>query len=241
MKNTIKSLITIGAALIALCVAAETNVDATAGSPINGSVNAGYTTHYIVNGLSKTDGEPFAGLNVGTTYFGVDTYLGGVVLPAINGLDESHWNFGVGKKFEVTETVGLRFDLSVWRHQSAIIGGRNSIELTPKIALHNNIVTPYMRGSYDFNIEQAGYIVGLERATDVFGWVTVTPTVEYGKFTDYDTVAVKLAVSRTFFGHLEPFAEVGWYDNDFSPTKYNIATREFSGDVIAFGGLRWKF
>lgn len=241
MKNTIKSLITIGAALIALCVAAGTKVVADDSSPINGSVNAGYTTHYIVNGLSKTEGEAFAGLNVGTTYFGVDTYLGGVVLPAINGLDESHWNLGVGKTFEVAETVGLRADLSVWRHQSAIIGGRNSIELTPKIALQNKIVTPYIKGSYDFNIDQAGYIVGLERATDVFGWFTITPSVEYGKFTDYKTVAAKVSVTRTFFNHLQPFAEVGWYDNDFDPTKYNIATREFSGDVVAVGGLRWTF
>ncbi len=74
------------------------------------------------------------------------------------------------------------------RHQSSIVGGRNSIELAPKIALVNPYLTPYIRGSHDFNLKQSGYIVGVERPTDVFGWVTVTPALEYGKFTDYDVV-----------------------------------------------------
>lgn len=210
-------------------------------APINASVTAGYNNHYIVNGLAKTGGQGFAGFTIGTAYFGVDTYLGGVVLPDSNGLDESHWNIGAGKSFKITENFSLRADLQALRHQSAIVGGRNSIEIAPKIALVNPYVTPYLRGSHDFHLGQSGYIVGLERPTDVFGWFTVTPAVEYGKFTDYDVVAAKIGVSRTFFNHMTPYVDVGWYDNNFSPAKYNFAAQEFSGDIVAVAGVRWTF
>jgi hypothetical protein len=210
-------------------------------SPLKASVEAGYNNHYIVNGLSKTGGQGYGAFNIGSTYYGIDGYLGGVVLPDSNGLDESHWNVGVGKGLNITEKFTLRGDFAVLRHQSSIVGGRNSIELAPKIALVNPYVTPYLRGSHDFNLKQSGYIVGLERPTDVFGWVTVTPAVEYGKFSDYEVVAAKVGVSRTFFNHLQPYAEVGWYDNNFSASKYKIATAEFSGDVVATVGVRWKF
>ena len=114
-------------------------------APINASVTAGYNNHYIVNGLAKTGGQGFAGFTIGTAYFGVDTYLGGVVLPDSNGLDESHWNIGAGKSFKITENFSLRADLQALRHQSAIVGGRNSIEIAPKIALVNPYVTPYIQ------------------------------------------------------------------------------------------------
>jgi len=210
-------------------------------APITASINAGYNNHYIVNGLAKTEGQTFAGFNIGSTYFGVDAYVGGVVLPDSNSIDESHWNVGVGKSLKITEKFSLRGDLQVLRHQSSIVGGRNSTEIAPKIALVNPYVTPYIRGSRDFNLNQSGYIVGLERSTDVFGWVTVTPSVEYGKFTDYEVVAAKVGVSRTFFNHLTPYAEVGWYDNNFSAAKYKFATQEFSGDIVATAGVRWNF
>lgn len=210
-------------------------------APIKASVSAGYNNHYIVNGLAKTDGQAFGSFDIGTSYFGVDTYLGGVVLPDSNGLDESHWNVGVGKSISVTEKFSLRADLQALRHQSAIPGGRNSIEISPKIALVNPYITPYLRGSHDFNLKQSGYIAGFERPTDVFGWFTLNPSIEYGKFTDYEVVAAKIGVSRTFFNHLTPYVEVGWYDNDFSASKYKFAAREFSGDIVTVAGMRWSF
>ena len=210
-------------------------------STINASINAGYNNHYIVNGLAKTGGSAFAGFDIGKTYFGVDAYVGGVVLPNSNNIDESHWKVGVGKALKITEKFSLRGDLQVLRHQSSILGGRNSTEIAPKIALVNPYLTPYIRGSHDFNLGQSGYIVGVERPTDVFGWFTVTAAVEYGKFTDYDVVAAKIGVSRTFFNHLQPYAEVGYYDNNFQSSKYNFARQEFSGDVVAIAGVRWNF
>jgi len=210
-------------------------------SPITASINAGYNNHYIVNGLAKTSGAAFAGFDIGKTYYGVDAYVGGVVLPDSNGLDESHWKIGAAKNLNLSEKVALRFDLQALRHQSSIVGGRNSIEIAPKISLVNPIVTPYIRGSHDFKLSQSGYIAGLERPTDVFGWFTVTPAVEYGKFTDYDVVAAKIGVSRTFFNHLQPYAEVGYYDNNFEASKYKFASQEFSGDIVAVAGIRWNF
>ena len=215
--------------------AADTN------STLNASINAGYNNHYIVNGLAKTSGSAFAGFDIGKTYFGVDAYVGGIVLPNSNNIDESHWKVGVGKALKITEKFSLRGDLQVLRHQSSILGGRNSTEIAPKIALVNPYLTPYIRGSHDFNLDQSGYIVGAERPTDVFGWFTVTPAVEYGKFTDYDVVAVKVGVSRTFFNHLQPYAEVGYYDNNFQSSKYKFASQEFSGDIVAVAGVRWNF
>jgi hypothetical protein len=210
-------------------------------STINASINAGYNNHYIVNGLAKTSESAFAGFDIGKTYFGVDTYVGGVILPNSNNIDESHWKVGVGKSLKITEKFSLRGDLQALRHQSSIVGGRNSTEIAPKIALVNPYLTPYIRGSHDFNLGQSGYIVGAERPTDVFGWFTLTPTVEYGKFTDYDVVAAKIGVSRTFFNHLQPYAEVGYYDNNFQASKYNFASQEFSGDVVVLAGVRWNF
>ena len=58
---------------------------------------------------------------------------------------------------------------------------------------------------------------------------------------DYDVVAAKIGVSRTFFNHLQPYAEVGWYDNNFSASKYKFASKEFSGDIVAVAGVRWNF
>jgi len=209
--------------------------------PITANVSAGYNNHYIINGLAKTEGQGFGSFNIGTSYFGADVYLGGIVLPDSNGLDESHWNVGVGKSIQILEKCSLRVDLQGLRHQSAIPGGRNSIEIAPKIALVNPYITPFLRGSHDFNLKQSGYIAGFERPTDVFGWFSLNPSIEYGKFTDYEVVAAKIGVSRTFFNHLTPYVEVGWYDNNFSPSKYNIATREFSGDIVTVAGMRWSF
>lgn len=205
------------------------------------SIDAGYTSAYVVNGTARTKNRPFAGLAVSADYGVVDVYVGGTVVPGSTSLDESHWYAGVGKSYVVNTNFTLRGDLQVFRHQSAIVGGVNSTEGVFKLALQNKYVTPYIKGVYDFNLDQYGYIVGGERATDVFGLFVATPSVEYGQLTDYDFVAVKLRVSRQIIKHLEAFGEVGWYDNDFSVSKYNFAVKEFSGDVVASGGLRWVF
>ena len=121
-------------------------------STISASINAGYNNHYIVNGLAKTSESAFAGFDIGKAYFGVDAYVGGVILPNSNNIDESHWKVGVGKALKITEKFSLRGDLQALRHQSSIVGGRNSTELAPKIALVNPYLTPYIRHELTYNV-----------------------------------------------------------------------------------------
>jgi hypothetical protein len=212
-----------------------------ADADLNASVEAGYTSNYIINGTSRTKDRAFAGFNIGAKYEIADVYLGGVVIPASETLDESHWVAGVGKGFSLSSNVTLRAEAQVWRHQSSIPNGVDSTEGVVKFALQNKILTPYVKGLYDFNLDQYGYIVGVERKTDVLGWFNVTPSVEWGQFTDYDVLSAKVTASKVIFNHLEPFVEAGWYDNRFQVKNYNFATREFNGDFVVAGGLRWNF
>jgi len=208
---------------------------------LKASTEAGYTTHYMVNGLARTDAQAFAGVKLGATYYTIDTYLGGTIVPTSNGLDESHWMAGLGRGFKLIDGVNLRVDTQAFRHQTSIPGAPNSTEVAAIVALENIVVTPYIKGSHDLNLEQSGYIVGLKRPTDFFGLFTLTPSAEYGKFSDYETISAKIGVSRVFFNHLEPFAEVGYYDNRFSVSNYNFAVKELNGTVVAMGGIRWNF
>jgi len=96
---------------------------------LKASTEAGYTTHYMVNGLARTDAQAFAGVNIGATYYTIDTYLGGTVIPTSNGLDESHWMAGLGRGFKLIDGLNLRVDTQAFRHQTAIPGAPNSTEL----------------------------------------------------------------------------------------------------------------
>jgi len=208
---------------------------------IKASTEVGYTTHYIVNGVARTEAQAFGGVNIGATYFGIDASFGGTIIPVSSALDESHWVVGLSKGFKVLEGVTVRLDGQVFRHQTAIPAAPNSTEVAGTIALENIVVTPYIKGTHDLDLDQTGYVFGLKRPTDVFGWFTITPLVEYGKFTDYNFKTAKVTVSKVLFNHLEPFAEVGYYDNDFSVSKYNFAIKELNDSVVAVGGLRWNF
>ena len=110
--------------------------------------------------------------------------------------------------------------------------------------MNNPYVTPYVRVSYDIDLDQQGGFVGLSRNQALPFGFTVTPAVEYGYVSDYTTVNVKATLARPFtlsFGNLTPYAEVGWFDNNFDNTKYNWATREFSGTVVYTAGLKLTF
>lgn len=208
---------------------------------LNASVEAGYTSNYIINGLSRTKDRAFAGFNIGAKYEIADVYVGGTLIPTSQTLDESHWVAGLGKSFGLSSNFVARVDAQVWRHQTSMLNAPDSTEGVVKLSLENKFVTPYVKGVYDFNLDQYGYIVGAERRTDVFGLFTLTPSVEWGQLTDYDVLAAKVSASRMFFKHFEPFVEAGWYDNRFKVANYNFATREFNGDFVVAGGIRWKF
>jgi hypothetical protein len=219
-----------------------------AGDNANISVEAGYNNQYIVNGVARSEGTAFVGVGAVKSLKYADVYLGGTLL-ANGDLDQSHWTLGAGKEVDVWKDVfSARADATVTRHQAGNFGIPNSTEFGAKLALPNKLATPYVRGSFDIDLDQKGAFVGIERAQKLpFGFV-ITPAVEYGKVfgdtSDYTAVNAKATLTRPFefsFGVLTPFASVGWYDNNFKAASYNWATREFSGDVVYSGGLRLTF
>lgn len=206
-------------------------------------VEAGYNNHYVVNGVSRSEGTPFVGVNAIKSLKYADVYAGGVLLP-VGDQDQSHWTLGAGKSFGLTEKFSLRATADVTRHQAGGFGIPNSTEFGAKLALNNPYVTPYVRGAFDIDLDQQGVFVGLSRTQNLFYGVTVTPAAEYGYVNDYKTLNFKGTIARPFtfaWGTLTPFAEVGWFDNDFNTAKYNWANREFSGTVVYSGGLKLTF
>jgi hypothetical protein len=235
-KLNMKKLLVLWAALIAV-------VSINAADVANISVDAGYNNHYIVNGVSRADNTP--ALTVGAIKsFGVgDVYLGGTLLPN-SGLDQSHWVLGAGKSVELNKDFSIRLTGDVTRHQSGIAGIPNSTEFGTKLALANPYVTPYVRGAFDIDLHQNGVFVGAYRTQKLFYGVTVTPAVEYGYVNNYETLQVKGTLARSFvtrIGTVTPYAEVGWFDNDFKTKDYNFATREFAGTVVYSAGVKFTF
>ena len=226
---------------LALLIATLTTAAFAQNAPVRASFEAGYTSAYLVDGLVRTKATPFAGVGLGSTYYGVDVGVSGTVLPVSESLDESHWAFNVGKGFQLFEGLALRTDGSVIRHQAGDPNIPNSTEANIKVALSNIVVTPYIKGVYDINLEQYGYGVGLERPTSVFGWFTITPAVEYIKLSDSANAIAKIGVSRTLFTHLTVFAEATYIKNDFDVSNFNFARKELDGEVVGSGGLRWTF
>jgi len=227
-----------------LSIVVSVNIVAEGESKLKASVNAGYTSNYIVNGLAKTGSQTFAGVDISTKYYGIDTYVGAVTLNAGQGLGELHGNVGIGKSLNIFDGFSLRGDAQIFQHQVA--QGASSTEGRLSLSLDNKYVTPYVVGTYDLDIAgagylQKGYIVGIKKSFDIDGFFTITPSIEYGKMTDYDVLGAKLDVSRTFWEKLEIFGTVGWFDNNFDVTNYNFAVEEFTGDIAASAGVRWHF
>lgn len=235
MKNTINKLIAIVAALVSFNMAAQTNN--------NIGVSVGYNNNYVVNGVVRAKPAPFFNFDATKSLKYADVYVGGILLPN-NTLDQSHWTAGVGSGFNLFGDFSLRADATVTRHQSGIVGIPNSTEAGLKVAIKNPYVTPYVRGSYDYNLDQTGVAAGIYREQDLFYGFKFTPLVEYGRYTDYETLTVKGSLTRPFetaVGIVTPFVEVSWLDNDFRTSNYNFALTEASGRVLYAAGISLKF
>lgn len=230
--------------LVLVLVSLLVSLTVTAADNSNISVEAGYNSQYIVNGVARSEGTAFVGLGVVKSLKYADVYLGGILL-ADGDQDQSHWTLGAGKEVSVwTDVFSARLDTTVTRHQAGNFGIPNSTEFGIKLALPNKYVTPYVRGFYDVDLRQSGVFVGVERVQKLPYGFFVTPCVEYGNVEDYTAVNAKVSLTRPFefsFGVLSPFVSVGWYDNNFYAHNYNWATREFNGDVVYSGGLRLAF
>jgi len=166
---------------VLVLVSLLTALAVSAGDNSNISVEAGYNNQYIVNGVARSEGTAFVGVGAVKSLKYADVYLGGTLL-ANGDLDQSHWTLGTGKEVSVWKDVfSARADATVTRHQAGNFGIPNSTEFGVKLALPNKLATPYVRGSFDIDLDQKGAFVGLERAQKLpFGFV-ITPAVEYGK------------------------------------------------------------
>ena len=153
---------------------------------------------------------------------------------------QSHWFVGSGKSISLFQKVSLRGDATVTRHQAGTVGIQNSTEFGAKLALANPWVTPYVRGTFDIDLDQRGVFVGLQRAQTLPWGFIVTPSAEYGYVNTYKSLSAKINLSRPI-GSFVPYAEAGWFDNDFDSSKYKFSTREFSGDVVYAAGLKYTF
>lgn len=205
------------------------------------ALDAGYNNYYLVNGVVRTEDTPHIGAGVVKSFKLVDVYASAILLPN-DGLDESHWTVGLGKGFAVNKDVTARVDGTVTRHQSSTLA--NSTEFGVKLTLQNSVVTPYVRGAFDIDLDQNGVYVGVERVQKL-GWgFSVTPALEYGHSTDYQTICAKATLTRpvaTAVGTVTPYVEVGVYDNDFDSGASGFAIRELDNDVVYSAGLRLSF
>ena len=207
------------------------------------SLDVGYNNHYVVDGVSYAKQTPYAGIGAVKSLKYVDVYVGGLYV-SDGTKDQSHWLVGAGKTVSVNKDFGLRLDGTAIRHQTAASGLPNSTELSPKLALQNDWVTPYIRGSFNLDLHQNGYFVGAERVQKLPLGFTLTPAVEWGRVTDYDAVHVKGTLARPFttgFGTFTPFAEVGWFDNSLQYAKSVYARNMLDNTVVYNVGLRLTF
>ena len=136
--------------------------------------------------------------------------------------DQSHWTVGTGKGLKAAEWLTFRADATATRHQAGGLGIKNSTEFGVKLEAQNSLVTPYVRGAYDIDLQQAGVGVGAYRVQNLFWGFKATPSAEFVKFEKYDAVTAKLNLSRPF-GAFVPYAEVGIVDNSFSTAKYKLS------------------
>lgn len=205
------------------------------------AIDAGYNNYYLVNGVVRAEDTPHIGAGVVKSFSLVDVYASAILLPN-DGLDESHWTVGLGKGFAVNKDITARVDGTVTRHQSSTL--ENSTEFGVKLTLQNSVVTPYVRGAFDIDLDQTGVYVGVERVQKLAWGFSVTPALEYGHSTDYQTICAKATLTRpvaTAIGTVTPYVEVGVYDNDFDSGASGFATRELDNDVVYSAGLRLSF
>ena len=218
IKNTLLALLT---ALTLTTVNAE-NLTARLGT--------GYTMGHVVNGVQRSEDSVFAGLDLGVTYDKIDFSLSSV---ALTGPSVSDWQAGAAKNFVVMEGLTMRVGLDAYRHQLAT----SSTEGALSVAFQNKYITPYIKGSYDFDLSEQGFIVGLTKDFTICT-VQIAPSVEFGNFESYQTFNTKICLSKNLFKHVQLFSSVGYYKNDGVP---NYALEKLDGKFLSVGGVRWVF
>jgi len=229
--------------LMVLSVFAALSV-ARAADIANFNVDAGYNNYYVVNGVAYAKDTPYAGIGAVKSLKYADVYAGGLFTADSNN-EQSHWFVGAGKSLSLNKDFALRLDGTALRHQTSTVGIDNSTEIGTKLALQNPWVTPYVRGSFNFELHQNAYFVGAERAQKLPLGFVLTPSVEWGKSTSYEAINAKGSLTRPFtfaWGTVSPYAEVGWYHNNvFDTTAKAFALSRFDNDVVYTAGIKLSF
>ena len=212
------------------------------------SLEAGYTSQVIVNGVAKHgDGAAFMGFGFNKPLSMVNVYGSALLVPEPNGdSSQSHWTIGLGKELTAGDW-GLGVDVTASRHQHGA-GIPDSTEFAAGVSLINPWVTPFVKAVTDLDLEQDGYVLGVKKAFSLGGdslSLSITPVVEWYKFTDYDSfvagVDVSAHVSNGFFSHFKPFASISYVDNNIDLANFNFASEEIDGDVKVTAGLKYSF
>ncbi len=218
ITNTLLSLLT----ALTLTTAKAENLTA--------QIEAGHSMGYVINGVERAGEAAFAGVGLGVTYNKIDFSLGSTALLGDAGSD---WKFGVGKGFALFDGLTAQVSLDTYRHQLAT----SSTETALSLALKNKFITPYIKGSYDFDLNEQGYTVGLTKDFTIFT-VQIAPAVEFAKFESYETFSVKVGGAKDIFKHIQLFSDVGYYDANGAPS---YSTRDIDGKFLTTAGVRWVF
>jgi len=212
------------------------------------SLEAGYTSQVVVNGVAKHgDGVPYMGFGFNKPLSLVNVYGSAKLVPEPDGdASQSHWTIGLSKELAVGDW-GLEVAAEASRHQHGV-WIPDSTELAAGVALVNPWVTPYVKAVTDLDLEQDGYVLGVKKDFSLGGdslSLSITPVVEWYKFTDYDSflagVDVSANVSNGFFSHFKPFAAVSYVDSNIDLADFNFASEEIDGDVTVTTGLMYSF
>lgn len=203
------------------------------------TVSSGYVSEYLVNGVARSEGSAFVGVNANKSTKYVDIGVNGTLLPDSE-FDQSHWGLTLGNNLIESGENALNLTIGATRHQSGVFGIPNSTEFDAKLTLNNKYIVPYVRGTYDIDLEVHGFFGGLYRVQELPLGAVIVPAVEYGVVNDYDVITAKVTLSRPI-NMVVPFVEVSWTDNNFDVSSYNFATTELNGDIVVTAGLNVTF
>ncbi len=212
------------------------------------SLEAGYTSQVIVNGVAKHgDGAPYMGFGFNKPLSLANVYGSAKLVPEPDGdTSQSHWTIGLSKELTVGDWgLGVAAEASRHQHGASI---PDSTELAAGVSLVNPWVTPYVKAVTDLDLDQDGYALGIKKDFSLGGdslSLTITPVVEWYKFTDYDSFVagadVSAHVPNGFFSHFKPFASISYVDSNIDLANFKFASEEIDGDVNVTAGLKYSF
>ena len=141
------------------------------------TVSSGYVSEYLVNGVARSASSAFIGVAAQKSTKYVDIGVNGTLLPDSN-FDQSHWGLTLGNDLIKSDTGALNLTFGATRHQSGIVNIPNSTEFDVKLTLDNKYIVPYVRGTYDIDLELGGFFGGVYRVQELPLGAVIVPSVE---------------------------------------------------------------